>query len=103
MYTDSFKQGEYAMHEGLGWLKGTACPHYNIRSEEFDEQMTKIYQNATSVCSISVTEIKNEPVIAYAMEDNAAIEITDGSVSRVISSGGRVYAFENGIKKEIII
>ena len=40
MYTDSYmlrgESNEYKFEKGLGVLNGLACPHYNLRREDFD-------------------------------------------------------------------
>lgn len=101
MYTDSANVGEYSMHDGLGWIDGIACPHYNVRQDEFDQKISEIYQNSANVCSKRDNEIKNEPIIAYAMEDNSALVIVDGQIERTLSSGGKVYKFYNGEKIQL--
>ena len=90
MYTDSAlsgSEGAYHLCRGLGWLEGTVSPHYNLRIADFDEIL------------------KREDGCAYAIEDNAAIEFTNGRFARAISSGGAAYRIcsQNGIlKKEML-
>lgn len=80
---------DYKLFKGLGWLKGTACPHYNDRIDDFDALL-----NSTPVA-----------LPAYAIENDCALEFIDGKFSQKISSGGTAYLFEpqNGVmtKKEL--
>ncbi len=92
MYTDYELMrgvgGEYKLFKGLGWLKGTACPHYNDRVKDFDA----LLQSQTL-----------SP--AYAMENDSAIEFIDGKFSRAISAGGKAYLItkdgENTVKTQL--
>ncbi len=78
MFTDSqsHNNGEdkYYLYNGLGVLNGTACPHYNLRGEDFDKAV-----------------IDNNIQNAYALEDDSAIEFINGEFSQVLSSGGSAY------------
>lgn len=86
MYTDYELMrgigGEYKLFQGLGWLKGTACPHYNDRISDFDNLLQT-----------------HELSPAYAMENDSAIEFIDGKFSKSITSGGTSYLItkENNI------
>ena len=89
MYSDSSaankgSESDYNVYEGLGWLKGNICPHYNHRAEDFD----KIVLNKLNT--------------AYALEDNSAVIFEDGLLTKSISSGGKAYLLENesGILKK---
>jgi len=73
--------GEYKILQGLGLIKGVMCPHYNERPE-FDEVA------------------KNYP-LCYAAENNAAIIFEDGKAVKSLSSGGKAYVFENGVRREL--
>lgn len=73
--------GEYKILQGLGLIKGVMCPHYNERPE-FDEVA------------------KNYP-LCYAAENNAAIIFEDGKAVKSLSSGGKAYIFENGVRREL--
>lgn len=90
MYTDSALNGSgeaYRVCRGLGWLDGMISPHYNLRIADFDKIL------------------KQEDGWAYAVEDNAAIEFTNGRFTRTLSSGGAAYRIfsQNGIlKKEML-
>ena len=92
MYTDSEilngNSTEYKMYNGIGLLKGTCCPHYNLREPDF---------NKTVISS----NIEN----AFAIEDNCALEFINGEFSRSLTSGGNAYhlSYENGdiIKKSL--
>ncbi len=81
MYTDSEilngNSFEYKTYDGIGLIKGTCCPHYNLRAYDFDnEVVAKNLQNA------------------YAIEDNSALEFTDGILTKSISSGGNSYQID---------
>lgn len=93
MYTDSElvdKDGAYSMQRGLGFLEGTMCPHYDDRREDFD---AVLLEKGVGAC-------------AYAVENLAALEFTDGRLTRAVGEGGRAYKIENGgeglIKTEIL-
>ena len=60
MYSDSVVEGEYAMHPGLGWIKGKISPHYDERMLDFDD--TVLYNRFR----------------AWGIENNAAVEFLDG-------------------------
>ncbi len=76
MYSDSVVEGEYAMYGGLGWLKGTACPHYNERAAEFDEVVLK------------------EGLLAWGLENGAAVEFIDGEPQKCVSGDGKVWLLD---------
>lgn len=69
MYSDSVVEGEYAMYSGLGWIKGKISPHYNERTLDFDE--TVLYNRFH----------------AWGIENNAALEFSDGEPVRTLGSG----------------
>lgn len=76
IYTDSLKTedgAQYAMFEGLGWIKGIISPHYNARMLDFDK----------IVCY--------NDCCAYGIEDDAALIIEEGEVVGSLSSGGSAY------------
>ena len=80
MYTDSVddnSENTYEMHRGLGWIKGNISPHYNLRALDFDEIL--VYNNMD----------------ALGIEDNCAIEIVNGSITRSITAGGKAYQIKN--------
>lgn len=92
IYTDSEvadSSGAYSMQKGLGWLRGTVSPHYSERREDFDAVMLS---RGSGAC-------------AYAIEDLAALEFTDGELTRSLSCGGCSYLLENdnGILKKTIL
>lgn len=78
MFTDSEilngNSDEYKLYKGLGVLSGTCCPHYNLRILEFEKEILK-------------SKLEN----SYAIEDNCAIEFTNGVLTSSISSGGNSY------------
>ncbi len=82
MYTDyeimRGQSSEYVLKKGLGVLDGAMCPHFNEREEDFTKALLK-------------GEIKG----AYCVENDCALEFTDGKMTRVISSGGRAFYVEN--------
>ncbi len=87
MYSDSVVEGEYAMYKGLGWLKGTVCPHYNERAAEFDPIVRK------------------NKLRAWGLENDAAVEFVDGEPQKSVSGGGKVWLLdgtdgERVVKKE---
>ena len=90
IYTDSLKTddgNEYAMFKGLGWIKGVASPHYNMRAKQFDEIVKTQFEKA------------------YGIEDNAALILEDEQIIGTLSSGGNVYALQgktDEVKKEIM-
>lgn len=69
MYTDSLIEGEYAVYPGLGWIKGKISPHYNERMLDFDEIV--LYNRFR----------------AWGIENNAALEFSDGEPVRTLGSG----------------
>lgn len=86
MYTDSYimrnESSDYQFEKGLGIIKGVACPHYNLRSVDFDKHFK----------SSSFTE-------AVAIEDDCALVYEDGELIKSLSSGGKAYKIfnENGL------
>ena len=80
IYTDSLKTedgAQYAMFQGLNWIKGIISPHYGQRMLDFDK----------IVCY-------NYPC-AYGIEDNAALLIEDGEIVGSLTSGGKAYRIVN--------
>ena len=76
MYTDSDIAGasdKYNVFPGLGWIKGTISPHYNLRALDFDEIIS--YNNTDAI----------------GLEDCSAIEIQNGEIVRSLSCGGNAY------------
>ena len=76
IYTDSLKTedgAQYAMFQGLGWIKGKISPHYGARMLDFDKIVCYNYERA------------------LAIEDNAALVIENGEVVGSITSGGNAY------------
>ena len=78
MYTDSEMlngvSDEYKLYKGLGVIKGTCSPHYNLRTADFDSAI-----------------VNNDIETSYAIEDNSAIEFINGVFTKSISSGGNSY------------
>ncbi len=79
IYTDSRMAGRegYSLCRGMGWLKGTACPHYNLRRGDF------------------LSAVKGTGVKALAVEDNCAVVFENERPVRVLSSGGRAFYVED--------
>ena len=94
MYTDyEIMRGQgtdYVLKKGLGVLDGTMCPHFNEREQDFFEAM-----------------IKNDVTNAYCVENDCAMEFTNGKLTKVLSSGGKAYiaTLRNGAieKTEIVL
>ncbi len=92
MYTDyeimRGQSSEYVLKKGLGVLDGTMCPHFNEREKDFTNAM-----------------VKNGIECAYAVENDSAIEFTDGKFTRAINGGGKAYMLINEkgniIKREL--
>ena len=92
MYTDyeimRGQSSEYVLRKGLGVLDGAMCPHFNEREKDFTNAL-----------------LKGEIDGAYCVENDCAIEFTDGKLSKVISSGGKAFvlSLDNGtiIKREL--
>lgn len=76
MYTDSVIEGEYAVHEGLGWIKGKISPHYDERMLDFDDVV--VYNKWC----------------AWGLENGSALEIVNEQPLRAISDGGRVMLLD---------
>lgn len=78
MYTDSFilrgESDEYCFEKGLGIIDGLACPHYNLRNDDF---------NAAFLNSNFKT--------AVAIEDNCALLYENERLVKSLSSGGNAY------------
>ena len=92
MYTDyeimRGESSEYVLKKGLGVLDGLMCPHFNEREKDFTPSF-----------------IKGGFKSAYCVENDCAIEFTDGKLTKSISAGGKAYIMENvngtAVKKEI--
>ena len=84
MYTDyeimRGQSADYVVKDGLGVLEGMMCPHYNERIVDFDNAF-----------------IKSDFDFAYAVENDCAIEFTNGILTKTVSAGGRAFKIE---KKE---
>jgi len=69
--TDSFDLAKLApLHDGLGFLKGSACPHYDA-----EEQRRPLYHEL----------IRNGFPAGYAADDQAAIHFKDGELVEALS------------------
>ena len=82
MYTDyEIMRGvssDYVLKKGLGVLDGTMCPHFNEREKDFTSAI-----------------LKNNIDWAYCVENDCAIEFTDGAYTKTISAGGKAYVLKN--------
>jgi dipeptidase E len=81
MYTDydlmrNQKDGEYKILDGLGVLEGMCSPHFNLREVDFKDNILK-YDGKFD--------------FAYGIENDCALEFTDGKLTNVISAGGKAY------------
>ena len=78
MYTDfEIMRGQsstYVLKKGLGVLRGLMCPHFNEREKDFSE-----------------TVVNNKIKSAFGVENDCALEFTDGKLTKVLSSGGSAY------------
>lgn len=84
MYSDSVEEGKYEMYPALGWVKGAVSPHYDERRSDFDEVVLK------------------NGFRAWGIENNAALEIVNGTPERSVSGGGRVMFLDGSSGKEIV-
>ena len=82
MYTDydlmRNEQGEYKILDGLGVLDGVCSPHYAERVEDYHDAF-----------------IKHGFKFGYGIENDCALEFTDGVLTKVLTSGGKAYKLEN--------
>lgn len=93
MYTDyeimRGQSSEYVLKKGLGVLNGAMCPHFNEREKDF----TSAFEKGTLD-------------FAYCVENDCAIEFTDGVFTKTITSGGKAYVMtrtDSGvIKRELL-
>ena len=93
MYTDyeimRGESAEYVIKDGLGVLNGVMCPHFNEREADF---------------SAAMKDGKIDD--ALCIENDCAVEFTDGKITKVVSTGGKAYFFhrdgDNFVKKEIL-
>ncbi len=79
IYTDSLKTDDgmqYAMFQGLGWIKGIISPHYGLRMLDFDKIVCYNYQ------------------CAYGIEDDSALVFEDGELAGSLSSGGSAWRLD---------
>ncbi len=84
MYSDSVIEGEYAMHKGLGWVKGKISPHYDERMLDFDKIV--LYNKEC----------------AWGLESRAALEMKDGKPVCSISSGGKVWMLDGSDGENLV-
>ena len=94
MYSDydlmrNKENGEYKILEGLGVIDGACSPHFGERENDYIDAF-----------------INKGLAFGYGIENDCAIEFTDGKLTGVISSGGKAYSIknENGqvVKTEIV-
>ena len=82
MYTDyeimRGESSEYVLRKGLGLLDGAMCPHFNERKDDFSSAM-----------------LKGNLPFAYCVENDAALEFTNGKLTGVLSSGGKAFTATN--------
>ena len=85
MYTDSpsvTNDDKYRFYPAMGLVKGVCCPHYELRSSDFDAAFVAEKHNS-----------------AYAVESNGALVFIDGELKGSLSSGGRAYFLRNNLNK----
>jgi dipeptidase E len=79
MFTDyaimSGESNEYTHMEGLGIINGMMCPHFNERESELESYLNKNGYDGD----------------IFGVENNCAIEFTNGVFDKVISAGGKAY------------
>ncbi len=80
MYTDyeimRGQSSEYVLKKGLGLIDGLMCPHFNERKDDF-----------------SLAFSKSDFDFSYCVENDCAIEFTDGVYTKTISAGGKAYVY----------
>lgn len=93
MYTDyeimRKLSADYKVEKGLGVIDGLICPHFNERETDF-------------MAAFLSGGFKS----AFCVENDAAIEFTDGKPTKVLSSGGKAFIMKNengNIVKEKIV
>jgi peptidase E len=81
--TDSFGPQLAGMRDGLGFLRGSACPHYDS-----EERRRPVYRE--------LVDAGFPP--GYAVDDGAALHFVDTELSEVLSTrpGARAYRVEPG-------
>ena len=92
MYTDyEIMRGvssEYVLKDGLKVIDGMMCPHFNEREKDFIPAFSS-----------------SEKEFSYCVENDCALEFTNGKLTNVLSSGGKTYMVKkvNGeiIKEEL--
>ena len=93
MYTDyeimRGQSSEYVLKKGLGILKGTMCPHFDEREEDFFRAVEK--ENIQD---------------AYAVENDCALVFKNGQLCEVVSENKSAYVVKydgNSVTKEKIV
>lgn len=88
MYTDfeimRGKSSEYSLKKGLGLIKGTCCPHFNEREEDF-------------ILAMENGKIED----ALCIENDCAVVFKNGKIEQSISAGGKAYLIKK-VSGEII-
>ncbi len=79
MYTDSqFVNGKdnykYSICDGIGFLEGICCPHYEERISDFDREFASIDES-----------------LAWGIEGDSCIVFKNGEYLESLSSGGKSY------------
>ena len=93
MYTDyeimRGKSSEYVLRKGLGVLDGLMCPHFNEREGDFIPAMKKGGFSS-----------------ALGIENDCAVEFSDGKITKVSSAGGKAFNLSKKgdeiVKEEIL-
>ena len=94
MYSDydlmrNKENGEYKILDGLGIIDGACSPHFNEREVDYVDAF-----------------INKGLTFGYGIENDCALEFTDGKLTKVISSGGKAYSIKavdgQVVKTEIV-
>lgn len=86
--TDSFGRGLAALHDGLGLLAGSACPHYDS-----EERRRPVYTDA----------VREGFAPGIALDDAVAARYDDERLVEVVSArlGGRAFSVESSGEKPL--
>jgi dipeptidase E len=85
--TDSFG-GLLALHDGLGFIKGSACPHYDGESER-----RSVYQQLIAAGMPS----------GYAADDGAALHFAGRRLREVVSSRPNAAAYHVALRRGEVV
>jgi hypothetical protein len=82
--TDSFGPVLAPLHDGLGLLPGSACPHYDA-----EPQRRPLYRSLVDAGALAP---------GWAVDNDAALHFADGAPAEVLATrpGARAYRVEPG-------